>query len=122
MIPTGDFSAVSQLPQSLLQIPDCGKRHDQKVPERRRIHDNFRREEQEIFFTDPEREEKQFDMILKELEEYSTRGARITLNGVESAPRTIANVVAENGRYMREYEFSREGRVKVVDFRSVKNY
>jgi hypothetical protein len=103
-------------------LTESGKRHDHKVSGLRRVQDNFRREDQEIFFTDPEREEKQFDTILKELETYSTRGARISLNGVEFAPRTIANVVAESGSYMREYEFSREGRLEAVDFRSVRNH
>lgn len=88
----------------------------------RRVPICFRKEDQEIFFTDPGREEKQFDTILKELETYCTRGAKISLNGVEFKPSVIANVVAESGSYMREYEFSHEGRVKAVDFRSVKNH
>lgn len=93
--------------------------HDGFSP--RRGHDYFRKEDQEIFFTDPEREKQPFDEFLRELETYRTRGAKLSLNGVEFEPRTIANLVAESGSYMREYEFTRDGQVESVDFRSVRN-
>lgn len=80
-----------------------------------------RKEDQEIFFTKPEREIKPYHQILSELESYQVQGARLSLNGVEFEAQTLALLVAESSAYMRDYEFTCEGQVESLDFRSVRN-
>jgi hypothetical protein len=68
-----------------------------------------------------ENEKNDTDRIRRELEAYSVRGAKISLNGVPFEPRTIASLVAESGCYMRDYQFSRDGKLEALDFRPVRN-